>query len=635
MRVIGTAGHVDHGKSALVHALTGIDPDRLKEEKEREMTIDLGFAWLTLPSGREVSIVDVPGHEDFIKNMLAGVGGIDLALFVVAADEGIMPQTREHLAILDLLQVPDGVVALTKTDLIDDPEWLELVQEDVRETLLGTVLQDAKIVPVSARTTENLPQLLEELDRLLQSPPPRPETGRPRLPIDRVFTIAGFGTVVTGTLIDGRLRTGDEVEIQPGGLKARIRGLQTHKEKVETASPPSRVAVNLSGIGKDQLQRGDVLTTPGWLRPSSVVDARLRVLKDAPRPLAHSASVAFFTGSAQCLARVRVLDRKKVSPGEESWVQLVLDEPTAIIKGDRFIIRQPSPSHTLGGGVIVDPLPRRRHRRFREETLDRLKRMAHGTPEEVLLQELEREQPSELGALMARTTLSRQEAEQAILSLLADGRIVQLDTPFAETPTRLPPNSKYVVSAVGWEALHNQIELRLGEYHQRYPLRMGMPREELKSRLGLPARAFNEAVTRAASEGLLVETEALLHLAAHRVALDPEQQKHVDQLLARFRNNPYAPPSVADSEAVVGAELLAALIEQRRLVKVSDTILFSAQAYQQMKQTIVEYLQREGTITLGQMRDMFQTSRKYAQGMLEHLDDQRITRRVGDERVLR
>jgi len=635
MRVIGTAGHVDHGKSALVHALTGIDPDRLKEEKEREMTIDLGFAWLKLPSGREVSIVDVPGHEDFIKNMLAGVGGIDLALFVVAADEGIMPQTREHLAILDLLQVPDGVVALTKTDLVDDPEWLELVQEDVREALQGTVLHDAKIIPVSARSGDNLPQLLEELDRLLQTPPQRPETGRPRLPIDRVFTIAGFGTVVTGTLIHGRLHTGDQVEILPSGVKARIRGLQTHKEKVETAIPPSRVAVNLTGVSKEQLQRGDVLTVSGWLRPTVLVDARLRLLKDAPRPMAHSARVALFTGSAQRLARVRILDRKKVAPGEESWVQFVLDEPSAIVKGDRFIIRQLSPSLTLGGGVVVDPFPRRKHRRFREEALTRLEQLAHGTPEEILLQELEREQPAELGALMARTTLSRQQAQQALLSLLNDGRVVQLDAPPQGELPQLPASSKYVVSAVGWEALHDQIRSQLGEYHQRYPLRMGMPREELKSRLGLPARAFNEAITRAASEGLLVETQAILHLAEHRVVLGPEQQRRVDELLARFQDDPYAPPSAADSEAIVGPELLAALTEQGRLVKVSDTVLFSADAYQEMRQAIVEYLQREGQITLAQVRDMFQTSRKYVQAMLEHLDDQHVTRRVGDERVLR
>ncbi len=299
MRVIGTAGHVDHGKSTLVHALTGIDPDRLKEEKEREMTIDLGFAWLTLPSGERVGIVDVPGHKDFIKNMLAGVGGIDAALFVVAADEGVMPQTREHLAILDLLQVPGGVVALTKVDMAEDEDWLELVEADLLDVLEGTVLDGAAMVRCSARTGEGLETLMAELDRYLATSAPRRDMGRPRLPVDRVFTIAGFGTVVTGTLSDGTLTTGQEVEIQPSGLKARIRGLQTHKEKIEPAVPGSRVAINLTGVSIDDVTRGDVVTTPGWLRPTTLVDCHLRYLADAPLPLKHNAAVDFFSGAAE------------------------------------------------------------------------------------------------------------------------------------------------------------------------------------------------------------------------------------------------------------------------------------------------------------------------------------------------
>jgi selenocysteine-specific elongation factor len=635
MRVIGTAGHVDHGKSALVHALTGIDPDRLKEEKEREMTIDLGFAWLELPSGREVSIVDVPGHEDFIRNMLAGVGGIDFALFVVAADEGVMPQTREHLAILDLLQVQDGVVALTKSDLIEDPEWLELVQEEVREELAGSVLQNATIMPVSARTGQGLPELLSQLDRLLQSPPSRRETGRPRLPIDRVFTIAGFGTVVTGTLIDGRLHSGEEVEILPRGLKARIRGLQTHRAKVELAVPPSRVAVNLTGISKEQLQRGDVLTAPGWLRPTSLLDARLRLLKDAPRPLAHNATVDFFTGAAQCQARVRILGRKEVLPGEESWVQFALTAPVCVVKGDRFIIRQPSPSLTIGGGSIVDPFPQRRHRRFRSEVVQRLERLAHGTPEEVLLQELEGEQPREAATLVTRSALGREEAAQTLLSLLKDSQVVLLDVEAGRESDSVAASTRYVMSASAWQGLLKKIISLLDEYHQRHPLRVGMPREELKSRLHLSPRAFGEAVTRAATEGVLAETEAILFLAEHRVVLNAEQQRRVAGLLNAFQRSPRSPPSLAESEAIVGAEVLAALIEQGKLVKVSDTVLFSAEAYQEMTQAIVNYLQREGSITLAQVRDMFKTSRKYAQALLEHLDDQRITKRVGDQRILR
>jgi len=635
MRVIGTAGHVDHGKSTLVHALTGIDPDRLQEEKEREMTIDLGFAWLTLPSGREVSIVDVPGHEDFIKNMLAGVGGIDLALLVVAADEGVMPQTREHLAILDLLQVQDGVVALTKGDLVEDPEWLELVQEEVRKELSGSVLQKAKIIPVSARTGQGLPELLAELDHLLQSPAPRRETGRPRLPIDRVFTISGFGTVVTGTLIDGPLHVGEEVEFLPHGLRARIRGLQTHKQKVEIAVPPSRVAVNLAGVSKEHLQRGEVLTTRSWLRPTYRLDTRLKLLKGAPRPLAHNTTVDFFTGAAQCQARVRVLDRKEIAPGEESWVQLILSAPVAVVKGDRFIVRQPSPSLTLGGGSIVDPHPRRRHRRFRPELLQRLELLAHGTPEEILLQELERKQPCEIATLVKRSTLGADEAAQTLLSLLRDGQLVLLEATTKTEFGSMPASSQYLMSASSWEALLSRIESLLREYHQHYPLRAGMPREELKSRLGLPARAFNQAVTRTASQGVLVETEAVLSLAEHHVVLNAEQQRQVNKLLEAFAQNPHSPPTATESESVVGPDVLAALIEQGKLVKVSDTVLFSAETYQKMTRTIVSYLQREKRITLAQVRDMFATSRKYAQALLEYLDDKRVTKRLGDERVLR
>ncbi|MEM4725178.1 MAG: SelB C-terminal domain-containing protein, partial [Candidatus Hadarchaeum sp.] len=558
---------------------------------------------------------------------------IDLALFVVAADEGVMPQTREHLAILDLLQVRDGVVALTKSDLVDDPEWLELVQEEVRKELAGSVLENAKIIPVSARTGQGLSELLNELDRLLQAPPPRHETGRPRLPIDRVFTIAGFGTIVTGTLIDGRLRVGDEVEILPQGIKARVRGLQTHKTKVDLAIPPSRVAVNLAGVSKDQLQRGDVLTTPGWLRATSLLDARLRLLKDAPRPLAHNKIVDFFTGTAECQARVRLLDCKELKPGEECWAQFILSTPVVVVKGDRFIIRQASPSLTLGGGFVVDPFPKHRHRRFRADVLSRLEQLTHGTPEEILLQELEREQPCEAATLVSRSTLGVDQATQTLRSLLKNGQAVLLDA--AADFDSAPSSNKYVMSLSAWETLLERIAGLLREYHRRYPLRAGMPREELKSRLHIPARAFNDLVTKAAMQGVLRETETVLFLADHQVVFNAEQQRQINQLLQAFQKNPYSPPSLAESEAMVGTEVLAALIEQGKLVKVSDTVLFSAEAYQKMVQDIVDYLQREGRITLAQVRDMFSTSRKYAQALLEHLDDKRITKRVGDERILR
>ena len=375
MYVIGTAGHVDHGKSTLVKALTSIDPDRLPEEKEREMTVDLGFAWMTLPSGREVSIVDVPGHERFIKNMLAGVGAIDLAMLIVAADESVMPQTREHLAILDILQITRGLVVVTKTDLVDE-ELVELVKAEVEDTLRGASFEGCPMVGVSAQTGQGLDQLRELIDGILDSTEPRRDLGRPRLPIDRCFTISGFGTVVTGTLIDGALTVGQEVELAGSDQRARVRGLQSHKTRVDSTGPGVRLAVNLSGISRDDIQRGEILTVPGWLRPAYRVDARLRMVDGAPHALKHNEGVTFHIFTSEAPARVRLLDADTLTAGSEGWVQLLLAEPLPVVKGDYFVIR--SAEDTLGGGQVVDPNPRRRHRRFDTGVVERLMMLDQG-----------------------------------------------------------------------------------------------------------------------------------------------------------------------------------------------------------------------------------------------------------------
>ena len=637
MRVIGTAGHVDHGKSRLVEALTGIDPDRLKEEKEREMTIDLGFAWLTLPGGESVGIVDVPGHRDFIENMLAGVGGIDAALFVVAADEGVMPQTREHLAILDLLGVTNGVIALTKMDLVEDEEWMELVQLDVAELLEDTALADASVVPVSVRTGQGLPALLEELDRLLENVPPRSDLGRPRLPVDRVFTIAGFGTVVTGTLIDGDLQVGQEVEVLPQRLKARVRGLQTHKEKIERAVPGSRVAINLTGVSKDEVRRGDVVTIPGWLKPTTLVDARLRYLASAPRPLRHNAPLKFFSGSAEVMARARLLDSEAIPPGGEGWVQLWLAEPVALVRGDRFIVRQPSPAVTVGGGRVIDPRPRRRHRRFRSEVMARLATLARGSPAEILLQSLKTSQPCQTRPLIERSGLTKAEAGHALRELLDSRQALILDSRIEEIPSTqyLIANNPYLISASGWEELLSKLVIALRDYHQRRPLRQGMPREELKSQLRLSTKLLNEVANRAVSEGKLVDEEATLRLPEHRVKFSADQEHQVQKLLVAFKKNPYTTPSVADSETLVGTEVLNALIQQGKLVQVSEDVLFLRETYEEMVERVIEHIEGTGAIRVAQVRDMFAASRKYALALMEHLDERKVTRRVGDERVLR
>ncbi len=637
MRVVGTAGHVDHGKSTLVLALTGMDPDRLKEEKERQMTIDLGFAWLTLPTGERVGIVDVPGHKDFIKNMLAGVGGIDAALLVVAADEGVMPQTREHLAILDLLEVRHGVVALTKVDLVQDEEWLDLVEADVREALEGTSLASAPLVRVSARTGEGLEALVQALTEALAQAAPRRDVARPRLPVDRAFTIAGFGTVVTGTLLDGQLQVGQEVELQPSGLRARIRGLQSYKEKVEVARAGSRVAVNLGGISKDQIARGEVLTTPGWLRPTRLADAWLRYLPSAQDPLKHGQEVEVFCGAAEGMARVRLLDREALQPGQAGWVQLRLLTPMALVRGDRFIIRRPSPSETIGGGLVVQPHPPRMHRRFQAEVLASLEVLLRGSPEDLLLQAADQAGPLPARDLLERTGLGEEDALQAMEALLADGRLLVLDGGGSSPPSarEAVASGRTLVSRSAWTALLERLREALAQYHRQNPLRQGMPREELKSRLGLPSRTFQEVLNRAAEAGEVHLSEAAVWLAAHEVRFTPAQQEAVERLLAEFQAQPYTPPSWAQAAAAVGEDVLGALVAQGRLVRVSDEVLFLRETYDEMVARVVAFIQEHGSITVAQVRDLFNASRKYALALMEHLDERRITRRVGDERVLR
>jgi len=617
MFVLGTAGHVDHGKSVLVRALTGIDPDRLPEEQERGMTIDLGFAWLKLPSEREVSIVDVPGHERFVKNMIAGVGGIDLVMLVVAADEGVMPQTREHLAIIDLLEIERGLVAITKKDLVDD-EWLELVTLDVQEALKENILAEAPAFSVSAVTGAGLPELVSGIDGLLDSIPPKKDIGRPRLAIDRVFTIAGSGTVVTGTLLDGSFSQGQKVEVLPSGLKTRIRGLQTHQQAIDVARPGTRVGINLAGVSTDQLQRGDIVTTPDWLRPAIALDVKLRLLPDAPHTLRHNTTVSFHSGASEVMVKVRLLDRDVLKPGETGWAQLALTEATPVVKGDRFIIR--SSRDTLGGGDIIDPYPRR-HRRFYSDTLNSLAAREKGDPEEVLLSALQTNQPANLVTLVARCQMPQSEAEAAAQALVAGKRVVALGE----------GSNRFLLFTIdGWQRLSDKAAALAADYHKRFPLRRGMPKEELRSRLKLTPQYFELSLPRLVAEDKLVEKGATLHLPSHTVRLSAEQQKATDAFLKSLAHTPYSPTT----EAMPEPEVLNLLVDQGTVIRISDQIVYLASAYKEMVERIVEHLKKHGKITVAEVRDMFQTSRKYALPFMEYLDGRGITRRIGDDRVL-
>ena len=624
--VVGTAGHVDHGKSTLVKALTGIDPDRLAEEKARAMTIDLGFAWLTLPSGRAVSVVDVPGHERFIKNMLAGVGGIDAAVLVVAADEGPMPQTAEHLAILDLLGIGRGLIVLTKADAVEG-EWLGLVQEEVRERVAGTALADAPIVVVSAVTGEGLTELRLTLDRVLDAVPTRPGGTRPRLPIDRVFTVTGFGTVVTGTLTGGRLAVGQELRVWPRGLPTRVRGLQTHQTRVDQALPGSRVAVNLSGLAVEDLRRGDVLAPAGLLTPTRRIDARLRLLEDSPVTLEQNAEVDFFAGTAELPARVTLLDQVRLLPGAVGWAQFRFREPLALLKGDRFIVRRPSPSITIGGGEVIDPTPPR-HRRFRPEVVGALETLAAGSPDEIVLQALAAG-PQEVRSLRgALPGLTAEQIDAALDQLIGEGDVVVLGG--SPDPTLRPGH--FVLAVAAWDSLRARLRGAIAGFHAAQPLRRGMPKEEVKSRLKLSTpRLFDDAVAAAVRVGDIVDDGQTLRLPSFRITLDPSRRSLADRYLAALTANPYAPPS--PTEFGLDAETLGALENLGEVLRVADGVVFAPAAFEALMRETLALIDRNGSLTLASFRDHFRTSRKYAQATLEYLDQRRITRRVGDERV--
>ena len=621
MYVIGTAGHVDHGKSTLVKALTDIDPDRFPEEKAREMTIDLGFAWMNLPSGREVSIVDVPGHERFIKNMLAGVGAIDLALLIVAADESVMAQTLEHIAILNILQITRGLVVITKTDLVDE-EMVELVKAEVEDAMEGTSFEGCPMVGVSAYSGDGMGDLKATMDSILDETEVRKDLGRPRLPIDRCFTISGFGTVVTGTLIDGTLTVGQEVELAGSGQKARVRGLQSHKTKVDSTDPGVRLAVNLSGLSKDEVERGEILTIPGWLKPTYRLDARLRMVKNAPNPLKHNQGVTFHLFTSEASARVRLLDADRLAAGEEGWVQLLLSDPLPVVKGDFFVIR--SAENTLGGGQIVDPNPRRRYKRFDDSVIERMMTFDQGTGGDVIISVAEQWGPCDMTTLSQRTNLPREEVSQRVSQLTEDGHIVTLGDFGTDSDA-------VVYSAQGWDILKSKVASALQLYHTHYPLRQGVPAQEIRSRLDLSQPVYQRALVRLVDESIVVDERQSLRLPDHEITLTEKMEEEASAYLNSLQKDPYSP----SADAKVSQELLSVLIDQGKVVRVADGVIFAASAYKEMTDRIVEYLKAQGSITVADARTMFDSSRKYILPLMEHLDQQQITRRNGDERVLR
>jgi selenocysteine-specific elongation factor len=581
------------------------------------MTIDLGFAWLRLSGGDEVGIVDVPGHQDFIRNMLAGVGPVDAVLLVVALDEGVMPQTREHLAILGVLGVDRGVVALTKRDLVDD-EWASLARADVAAALQGTPLRGAPMVEVSATARTGLAELVATLESVLRTAPARRDIDRPRLAIDRAFTLTGFGTVVTGTLVDGAFAVGEEIEILPTGQRARIRGIQTHKRALQSASPGSRVALNLAGVEKDELERGMVVVRPGTLVPVSVLSARVDVLGSASDPIAHDEAVKVHAGTAEVMARISLLESPTLAPGTSGWVQLRLATPLAVAIGDRFVVRRPSPPETLGGGAIADISGERMRRR--REAVAVLERRSAPTAASRLLAALDAPRtPDEAGA---RSGLDASERDVAVRELLEAGRAV--------------PLADALVSRESFEAFATRIERTLAASHRRAPLRPGAPREEIRSSLDLPPKRFNALVERLGRDGRIAERGSALALPTHAPTLSAEQESAWSRARTALAREPLQPPSPAmlESEYGVDRELIAALAERGDLIRIGTEAVFLPDAVARFADAVVTELALTGTITVARARDLTGSSRKHVLPLLGFLDDRGLTRRSGDDRIL-
>jgi len=630
--IVGTAGHIDHGKTTLVKALTGTDTDRLKEEKERGISIELGFAFLTLPDGTEAGIVDVPGHERFVKTMLAGVGGMDLVVLVIAADEGVMPQTREHLHICQLLQVKRGLVALTKADLVE-PDWLEMVRADIAESLRGTFLEGCPIVPCSGATGQGLPELLQAIQAQASTADPKRVDGTLRLPIDRVFTMRGFGTVVTGTLWAGRLAVGDEVAVLPGDLRSRVRRLQVHGETVEQAVAGQRTAVNLPGLEVGQIERGDVLCVPGTLHTSSAFDATLRLLPDAPRPLVNRARVRFHLGTSELLARVVLLEQEELQPGEEAYVHLRLESPSAALPQDRYVIRSYSPAVTVGGGSILDPNPAR-ERRARKRIVEHLAVLERGSVTERVGRLLAAGgyAPATAEGLRLRSDLDAATVAESLEELLRAGKALTVGA----------KADAGVLHADRVAELEREIEARLGEFHAKEPLKDGLAKEELRSKLPaqLAPAVFGWLLTRLTDGGRLAVERDKVRLASHRPKFSAAEAEAKGKIETAYRGAAFQPPSLESVLGGLGADRKLAqavfrrLVDDGALVKITGEIYLHQEPYQQLRQRVLAHLQAQPSINVGTMKELFGVSRKYAIPFLEHLDDVHVTRRQGDERVL-
>ena len=630
--ILGTAGHIDHGKTTLIKALTGINTDRLKEEQARGITIELGFAFLDLPSGQHIGIVDVPGHEKFVKNMVAGASGIDLVTLVIAADEGVMPQTREHMEICTLLGVRHGFVVLTKTDLVDE-EWLELVTEDIRDFTRGTFLEDSPIVPVSATTGAGLEAFIETLDKFCADIPTRNTTGLFRLPVDRVFTIKGFGTVITGTLISGRVRVGDNIMIYPSRVTAKVRGVQVHNQSVNEAAAGMRTAVNFQGLERTDVNRGDILSAVNAMKPNYMLDVSFHYLPSNKKPIRNRTRIRFHAGTSEILGILVLLESEELSPGEKTVAQLRLESPVALVKDDRFVIRSYSPIRTVGGGRILNPIPVK-HKSFRPEVVEGLKGLLENSPEEIIDYHVRESGWRGVSSadLKLMVNIPDKQLENTLNTLMSRRTVIQVDR-----------ENRIFIHGMNADKLKQELCDHLDRYHKAHPLKPGMPKEELKSKFPafVGGKLFTLMLNQLIKDGAIVSEEKTVRLAAHQISLAVDQSDIREKILKTYGSSGLQPPyfkelvKSMDVDPHVAKDVLMLRVDEGLIVKVKEELYFHGDAVNALKQRLVDFLKKNGEISTPQFKEMTGASRKYVIPLIEYFDAKNVTIRIGDIRKLR
>lgn len=627
--IIGTAGHIDHGKTTLIKALTGRNTDRWEEEQRRGITIDLGFTYFDLPSGDRAGIIDVPGHERFINNMVAGVVGMDMVLLVIAADEGIMPQTREHMDILNLLGIEKSIIVLNKCDLVDE-EWMELVEEEVKEELEGTFLEHAPVVKVSAATGEGLEVLIDTISQMTSDEMMTKDISTiPRLPIDRAFTLSGFGTIITGTLVSGTITKDDLLEMYPIGKECKIRSIQVHGQDRKECYAGQRVAINLSNVKKREIKRGCVLAPPNSMKNTDLLDVRLNVLESSMRVLTNHTRLHFFTGTSEILCRAVLLDKEEIGPGESGYVQLRLEEEIAVRRGDKFVVRFYSPMETIGGGVILEPNPGVK-KRFQENVIEELKRKESGSSADVIeLHVREREDTLITTAELAKlTALSIDEVQEDISELLSQG-LVQVFAMRKDT---------YVWHAESIRAAKQTLDKALREYEEKYPYRYGMKKAEVQMTYfqKIKPNVFDKIVEMLIEEGCLKRVDEFLCTPQYQVKKDTRYDKVSGILLDTFTNAKYdfvrySEIDFKGTAKETADDILNILLEEQKIVKVTEDMYTLTEYMERAKELIQEHLKGEPVITIAQVRDMFDTSRKSAKPIIEYMDSIKVTKKTGAE----